>query len=158
MVSKLLPRGRQPSAGFRPMLPEQRYRVIYADTDAMGIVYHARYLEMAERARNYAMEKAGIHISRFTEEHNLILVVCRAAMEFIAPLCVDDEVVLRTGILRQRISRVWWRTEMVLNDVKHASVDVTTVCFDRETRRPVVTPGFLEEALNGLRCFANEDR
>jgi acyl-CoA thioester hydrolase len=136
--------------------PEQGYRVIYADTDALGMVYHARYLEMAERARNYALEVAGIRITRLTEENNLILVVYRAAMEFIAPLRVDDEVVLRTGIVHQQISRVLWRTEIVLNDVQHALVDVTTVCFDLEKRGPVSMPHFLEKALRRLPCFDEE--
>jgi acyl-CoA thioester hydrolase len=134
-------------------LPERLYRVIYADTDAMGVVYHARYLEMAERARNHALEAAGIQVRRLNEENNLSLVVHRVAMEFIAPLRLDDEVVLRTGILHRQSSRVWWRTEMVLNRARHALVDVATVCFDRKTRLPVAAPAFLEHALNNLPVF-----
>ena len=152
-MSKLFSRGRRSSTVFKQPLPEHRYRVIYADTDAMGMVYHARYLEMAERARNHALEAAGIQISRLKEENNLTLVVYRAAMEFIAPLDLDDEVVLRTGILYRRSSRVCWRTEVVSDRIRHALVDVTTVCFDREARRPVVTPNFLEKALNRLPVF-----
>lgn len=134
-------------------LPEQLYRVIYADTDAMGVVYHARYLEMAERARNHSLKAFGIRIRSLTEERNVSLVVHRVAMELIAPLRLDDEVILRTGILRRRSSRVWWRTEVVLNCVRHALVDLETVCYDRKARCPVVAPAFLEKALDSLPVF-----
>ena len=134
-------------------VPARLYRVIYADTDAMGVVYHARYLEMAERARNHALENAGIQIRRLSDDSNISLVVHRVIMELIAPLRVDDEVVLRSGILHRRSSRVWWRTEVVLNDVRHALVDVATVCFDRKVRRLVAAPDCLEQALNTLPVF-----
>lgn len=146
-------RARRISATLERPLPQQLYRVIYADTDAMGVVYHARYLEMAERARNLALEVAGIRIRSLTEENNISLVVHRVAMELIAPLCLDDEVILRTGILRRRSSRVWWRTEVVLGGVRHALVDLETVCYDRKARRPVVAPAFLERVLDSLPIF-----
>ncbi|HDR47109.1 MAG TPA: acyl-CoA thioesterase [Geoalkalibacter subterraneus] len=156
MTTQLHFRERHPSAALEQSLPERLYRVIYADTDAMGVVYHARYLEMAERARNEALEDAGIQIGRITEENNLSLVVHRVAMEFIAPVHLDDKVILRTGILNRRSSRVWWRTEVVLNGARHALVDVATVCFDRKTRLPVAAPGFLEQALNHLPVFREQ--
>jgi acyl-CoA thioester hydrolase len=133
--------------------PQDYYRVIYADTDAMGVVYHGRYLEMAERSRNQALGAAGIQMRRLTEEANLSLVVHRVAIEFIAPLRLDDVVVLRTGILRRRSSRIWWRTEVLSSGILHALVDVATVCFDQEARRPVAAPGFLEQALKNLPVF-----
>jgi acyl-CoA thioester hydrolase len=153
MGSRLYQKGRRFSTVLKQRLSEQRYRVIYADTDALGMVYHARYLEMAERARNYALEAAGIQVSGLGEKNNLTLIVYRAAIEFILPLGVDDEVTLRTGIRQHRSSRVWWRTEVALNDVRHALVEVTTVCFDLEARRPVVLPRFLEEALGRVPVF-----
>lgn len=140
-------------AVLEEQIPARLYRVIYADTDAMGVVYHARYLEMAERARNHALEKAGLKIRSLTDDNNISLVVHRVVMELIAPLRVDDEVVLRTGILHRRSSRVWWRTEVVLNNARHALVDVATVCFDRKIRRTVTAPDCLEQALNTMPVF-----
>ena len=40
----------------------QTYRVCFGDTDAGGIVYHARYFEMAERSRNETLRDAGVPI------------------------------------------------------------------------------------------------
>jgi acyl-CoA thioester hydrolase len=37
-----------------------KYKIIYADTDKMQVVYHARYFEIYERARTDFMEKFGI--------------------------------------------------------------------------------------------------
>ena len=44
------------------------YRVPYADTDQMGVVYYANYLVMFERARNELMRQSGYTYKRFEEE------------------------------------------------------------------------------------------
>ena len=64
--------------------------IAYADTDAEGIVYHARYLEIAERARmNWLHGKlsAGDDVGFVVRELNI---------KYIQPLCVADEFVVET--------------------------------------------------------------
>ena len=42
------------------MYYETQYRVPYADTDKMGVVYYANYLEYFERGRTEMMRDAGL--------------------------------------------------------------------------------------------------
>ena len=66
------------------------FTIAYADTDAEGIVYHARYLEIAERARmNWLRGKlnAGNDVGFVVHELNV---------KYIQPLKVADEFVVET--------------------------------------------------------------
>jgi len=74
-----------------------KLRVYYEDTDAGGIVYHARYLAFAERARTEALREAGVPHSELTAAHGLFFVVRRAEIDYLRPARADDEIVVVTG-------------------------------------------------------------
>lgn len=66
------------------------FTVAYADTDAGGIAYHARYIEMAERARmNWSR---GIKIP----DGDLGFVVRELDIKYNIPLKVADEIIIET--------------------------------------------------------------
>ena len=71
-------------------------RVYYEDTDAGGVVYHARYLGFAERARAEAMRTLGVPHDELAMRHGLIFVVRRAEMDYLRPARLDDLVVVTT--------------------------------------------------------------
>ena len=50
-------------------------RVYYEDTDAAGIVYHANYLQFAERARTEMLRERGLAQSQLREELGIFFVV-----------------------------------------------------------------------------------
>jgi hypothetical protein len=52
--------------------PAGRLRVLYADTDAGGVVYHGSYLRFFEAGRTEAMRSAGVPRARFAQ-HKLHL-------------------------------------------------------------------------------------
>ena len=56
-----------------------KLRVYYEDTDAGGVVYHARYLAFAERARTEALREAGVPHDELVTQFGLIFVVRRLA-------------------------------------------------------------------------------
>jgi acyl-CoA thioester hydrolase len=72
-------------------------RVYYEDTDAGGIVYHARYLAFAERARTEALRQAGVPHAELVEGYGLIFVVHRVEMDYLRPARLDDELTVTTG-------------------------------------------------------------
>ena len=39
---------------------QAHFSICYADTDAGGVVYHSRYIDMAERARMEMLHELGI--------------------------------------------------------------------------------------------------
>ena len=57
-----------------------RYRVIYGDTDQMGVVYYATYLRFFEGARNEWIRALGITY-RDIEEKGIMLPVYEAAVQ-----------------------------------------------------------------------------
>ena len=66
------------------------FTIAYADTDAEGIVYHARYLEIAERAR---MNWLRGHV---TVDGDIGFVVRELNIKYLQPLMVADEFVVET--------------------------------------------------------------
>ncbi len=71
-------------------------RVYYEDTDAGGIVYHARYLAFAERARTEAMRATAPPHDELATRHGLIFVVRRAEMDYLRPARLDDVITVTT--------------------------------------------------------------
>ncbi len=74
-----------------------KLRVYYEDTDAGGIVYHARYLAFAERARTEALREAGVPHDELVTQFGLIFVVRRIEMDYLRPVRPDAEVIVETG-------------------------------------------------------------
>ena len=73
-------------------------RVYYEDTDAGGVVYHARYLGMAERARTEALRAAGAPHAELTRDHGLAFVVHRLAVEYRRSARLDDALTVETTL------------------------------------------------------------
>ena len=71
-------------------------RVYYEDTDAGGIVYHARYLAFAERARTEAMREGGAAHDELAIRHGLIFVVRRVEMDYLRPARLDEMITVTT--------------------------------------------------------------
>jgi acyl-CoA thioester hydrolase len=76
-----------------------RLRVYYEDTDAGGVVYHARYLAFAERARTEALRDAGLPHADMHREHGVIFMVRRLELEYFRPARLDDVLSIRTEML-----------------------------------------------------------
>ena len=72
-------------------------RVYYEDTDAGGVVYHARFLAFAERARTEAMRDLGAPHAELMRDHGLGFVVRRADMDYLRPARLDDALDVVTG-------------------------------------------------------------
>jgi acyl-CoA thioester hydrolase len=129
------------------MTGSETYRVCFADTDAGGIVYHARYFEMAERGRNAVLAAAGFQLRDFYETSRLVLVLHRATLLFAAPALLDDVLTLDSGILALRSVRSCWRTVIRRDDSLICQVDVDLVCLERGSRRLIAFPPELETVL-----------
>ena len=65
------------------------YRVPYADTDQMGVVYYGNYLTFFERARNELMRAAGYTYQR-CEAEGFLLPVIHAEVDYRSPAKYDD--------------------------------------------------------------------
>ena len=65
-------------------------RVIYGDTDQMGVVYYANYLRYFEAARNEFIRAKGLRYRDFEVQHGLLLPVAEAHVSYRTPARYDD--------------------------------------------------------------------
>ena len=65
------------------------YRVPYADTDQMGVVYYGNYLTLFERARNELMRDMG-YTYKECEAEGFALPVVHAEVDYKSPARYDD--------------------------------------------------------------------
>ena len=65
-------------------------RVYWEDTDAGGVVYHARYVGFMERARTEWMRALGYGQESLRTSHGLVFAVRAMRMDFRAPARLDD--------------------------------------------------------------------
>ena len=86
---------------------EALLRVRYAETDKMGVVYHANYLVWFEIGRTEFCRARGFSYREMEEHENAFLVVAESYCRYKAPAYYDDELIVRTHIteLRRRSLR-----------------------------------------------------
>ena len=71
-------------------------RIYYQDTDAAGIVYHANYLAIAERARTEALREMGAPHSQLIAQFGVMFVVHRVNLHYQRPARVDELIRVET--------------------------------------------------------------
>ena len=64
-------------------------RVIYGDTDAMGVTYHANYLRWFEIGRTELLRETGLPYSKF-ELYPVWMPIAEAGLEYKKPAKYDD--------------------------------------------------------------------
>ena len=128
-----------------------RVRVRYAETDAMGIVYHANYVTFFEVGRVEYLRTAGIDY-RSLEDAKLTGAVVEVGVRYHAPARFDDELSVCTRCasmerVRFRMEYEIWResdhTLIVSGHTDHALLSHATL-------RPVRIP---EEVRHGVHEF-----
>jgi acyl-CoA thioester hydrolase len=89
-------------AGLQPAIGETRVRVRYAETDQMGVVYHANYLVWFEVGRVELMRQRGLEYKRLEAEEGCWIAVVEATARYKAPARYDDELIVETRVLGVR--------------------------------------------------------
>ena len=77
---------------------EARVRVRYAETDQMGVVYHANYLVWFEVGRVELMRQRGLEYKRLEMEEGCWIAVVEATVRYKAPARYDDELIVETRV------------------------------------------------------------
>jgi len=80
---------------------EARVRVIYGDTDQMGVVYYANYLRYFELARSELFRSHGGSYVEM-EASGLMLPVVEASCRYLAPARYDDLLLIGTEVSEVR--------------------------------------------------------
>lgn len=85
-----------------PVAAETRVRVRYAETDQMGVVYHANYLVWFEVGRVELMRQCGLNYRDLEKEEGCWIAVVEATARYKAPARYDDELIVQTRLLMVR--------------------------------------------------------
>ena len=124
------------------------YRVIYGDTDQMGVVYYANYLRWFEKGRSEFLRQIGLPYSA-VERQGFNFPVVEVSCRYLQSARYDDEVQIETVLtevgraslsFQYRISRDADDCLLATGSTKHACVD----CNGRLTRMPKT----LQEAID----------
>jgi acyl-CoA thioester hydrolase len=86
---------------------ETRIRVRYAETDQMGVVYHANHFIWFEVGRVELMRQFGFTYKEMELEDDCFIAVVDAQCCYKAPVHYDDEVIVRTHLkhVREKVIR-----------------------------------------------------
>src|SRR5258707_14388970 len=79
--------------------------VRYAETDMMGVVYHANFLPWFEIGRTTLLKEMGLPYRKL-EEEGYRLPVLEVAAKFIRPAVYDDTVTILTTLKEKPILRI----------------------------------------------------
>ena len=116
------------------------FRVYYEDTDAGGVMYHARYLGFAERGRSEALRDHGISAISLLERHGIVLVVRRLSADYLSPLRLDQLVEVATEMLELRGASFRLRQTLSADGRPAAVLDLTMAVIRIADMRPVRLP------------------
>jgi acyl-CoA thioester hydrolase len=121
----------------RPLVSESRVRVRYAETDQMGVVYHANYLVWFEIGRVDFIREMGMNYKAMEAEDGLGIAVVDVTARYKAPARYDDDLVIETRLLAARgpIIRFGYRVVKEADKQVLCEGETVHVVVDREMRR-----------------------
>lgn len=122
-------------------------RVYYEDTDAGGIVFYANYLKFFERARTEWLRACGVDQSRLADEHGMIFIVSRTALDYHAPARLDDMLGIHSKIERLGRASVDFAQQAWRDGAKLASGSIRVGCVARASLKPCAIPAAVLAAL-----------
>src|SRR5215468_5637689 len=86
----------------KPFVSEARVRVRYAETDQMGVVYHANYLVWFEVGRVEFIRQLGMDYRTMEREDGVGIAVVDLSVRYKSPARYDDELTVETRLLASR--------------------------------------------------------
>lgn len=121
----------------KPLVSESRVRVRYAETDQMGVVYHANYLVWFEIGRVDFIRQLGMDYKAMEVEDGLGIAVVDVTARYRAPARYDDELVIETRLLAARgpIIRFGYRVVKDADGQVLCEGETVHVVVDREMKR-----------------------
>jgi len=123
-------------------------RVYIEDTDAGGIVFHAKYLHYMERARTEWVRSRGVGL-RAGLQDNISYVVQKMNLHFAQPARLDDQLIATAEPVAS--SRVWmtFRQQVLRAESRQllCEAEVRVVCVALDTGKPRRLPEDMQEIL-----------
>jgi acyl-CoA thioester hydrolase len=119
------------------MVNETRIRVRYAETDQMGVVYHANHFIWFEVGRVELLRQLGFSYKAMEREDNCFIAVVDVRCRYKAPAHYDDQIIVRTWLKHVRESIVHFGYELMRADdgTQIAEAETIHVVANAQMRR-----------------------
>lgn len=108
-------------------------RVRYCETDAMGFLHHANFVNYYEMGRTELLRAQGGSY-RAIEEEGLFLVVVKLDCRYHAPARYDDLLTLETTVVRTSAVKIEHSYRLFRGDQLLATANSVLACVDRAGR------------------------
>lgn len=115
---------------------EARVRVRYAETDQMGVVYHANYIVWFEVGRVELLRSLNLPYKQLEEEGILIAVV-EVNARYKKPAKYDDEIAVRTTVkqVRGSIIRIGYQVVRIADEDLLCEGETVHIVIDRDFKK-----------------------
>ena len=129
---------------------EISFRVRYAETDQMGVVYHGNYAQYLEMGRVEWLRQFGISYKSM-EENGTMLPVISLHVNYKKPAVYDDLITVRTILKKTPSVKIEFDFE-IYNESGEVLADANVILafIDMKRNRPIRCPAYLLEKIDSI--------
>jgi len=129
---------------------EISFRVRYAETDQMGVVYHGNYAQYLEMGRVEWLRQFGISYKSM-EENGTMLPVISLQINYRKPAIYDDLITVRTILKKRPAVKIEFDFEIYNeNGDILANANVKLAFIDMKRNRPIRCPEYLLKKIDSI--------
>ena len=135
-----------------------RHRVIYADTDMAGVVYHGNYLRWFEAARTAALYDAGLDIGKLHTDQGIVFAISECSLTFHRSARYGDVLEIYVFPVKSGPARMTLGYEVRANGQPELVVTgrTTFAALDAESGKVLRLPAAMREAIERAMGAARE--
>lgn len=124
------------------------FRVRYAETDQMGVVYHGNYAQFFEIGRTEWLRSMGITY-KYMEKTGIMLPVISLNCNFKKSALYDDVLTVETFLKKTPSVKIEFEYKITNQHNELICSGNTVLAFiNSETKRPIRCPNYILEKLN----------
>lgn len=126
------------------------FRVRYAETDQMGVVYHGNYAQYLEMGRVEWLRRFGISYKNM-EENGIMLPVISLGIDFKKSAVYDDLITVETQLKTPPLVKIEFDYK-IFNEKGEILAEANTVLafLDKKTKRPMKCPDAILEKIKKM--------
>jgi len=132
-------------------------RIYWEDTDAGGVVYHARYVAFMERARSEWMRAMGYGQEAMRSGDGQVFVVRAMTLDFLKPAKLDDQLIITVQVCESRRTSLHVEQHILRDDQLLLKARVHLVAVGTRSFRPQAIEAALLATLQQQLPSANND-
>jgi acyl-CoA thioester hydrolase len=129
-----------------PTMNETRVRARYAETDQMGVVYHANHFIWFEVGRVELLRQFGFSYKGMERDDDCFIAVVDARCRYKAPVHYDDEVIVRTYLkhVREKVIRFGYELRSAETGELLAEGETTHIVADAKMKPRVLPEKYIK--------------